>query len=53
MIITYLEVLQWLVNIGLLPEFSENARRASKLETTGIPYPIDSLLEYYKERYVE
>lgn len=51
MIVTYLEVLQWLMNIGLLPEFSEDSiKTINRAESICAPYPIESLLEYYRKR---
>lgn len=50
---TYLEVLQWMINVGLLPEYPLSSYpRMDELEHTSAPYPVDYLIEYYNERLI-
>lgn len=51
MISTYFEVLQWLVNIGLLPEgHPKDYPRTDHFERISAPYPVQELIEYYNEK---
>lgn len=51
MVATYFEVLQWLVNVGLLPECHPSTYpRPDNSERISAPYPVKQLVEYYNER---
>lgn len=51
MLSVYLEVLQWLLNVGLLPECPIYMYpRADEAERISAPYPVDSLVRFYNER---
>lgn len=53
MVSVHLEVLQWLLNIGLLPECPLSSYpRADEYDRISAPYPVDNLIEYYDERQV-
>ncbi|XP_017777706.1 PREDICTED: protein ELYS isoform X2 [Nicrophorus vespilloides] len=48
---TYLDVLGWLINVGLLPEFTNNEQRPDLDEgKLQLPYSVESLKSYYNER---
>jgi hypothetical protein len=47
----YFEVLQWLLNVGLLPECPITAYpRSDDLERINAPYPAEMLTEFYNHR---
>lgn len=51
MVATYFEVLQWLVNVGLLPECHPSKYpRSDNSERISAPYPVKQLIEYYNEK---
>ncbi|KAF5298453.1 hypothetical protein FQR65_LT01232 [Abscondita terminalis] len=51
MVSTHLEVVDWLLNIGLLPECSENNYpRTDDFGRINAPYPLQRLNKYYKDR---
>lgn len=51
MVATYFEVLQWLLNVGLLPECHPSKYpRPDNTERISAPYPVKQLVEYYNEK---
>ncbi|XP_074041102.1 AT hook containing transcription factor 1 homolog isoform X2 [Leptinotarsa decemlineata] len=52
MVSVYFEVLQWLVNIGLLPEYAPSMypRNSDKI---GAPYPVQELTKFYNDKRTE
>ena len=49
----YFEVLQWLLNVGLLPECPLTAYpRSDDLERISAPYPAEMLIDFYNHRLV-
>lgn len=51
MVAMYFEVLQWLVNVGLLPECHPSTYpRPDNLERISAPYPGKQLMDYYIEK---
>lgn len=54
MISIYLEVLQWLLNVGLLPECPLSMYpRPDESEKISAPYPADTLARFYQARRAE
>ncbi|XP_056636381.1 protein ELYS [Diorhabda sublineata] len=54
MVSTYFEVLQWLVNVGLLPECHPSTYpRPDNSERISAPYPVQELKEFYNEKRAE
>lgn len=51
---THLEVIQWLLNVGLLPEHSLKCYpKFDEFNRINTPYPEEALSAYYNERYFE
>lgn len=47
----YFEVLQWLLNVGLLPECPLYMYpRMNDMDRISAPYPVDSLVKFYRDR---
>lgn len=47
----YFDVLQWLVNVGLLPECPPSTYpRPDQAEKISAPYPVEQLTDYYNEK---
>lgn len=46
----YFQVIQWFLNVGLLPEF--HVDHLTENMNNCLPYPIESLTEFYQNRYV-
>lgn len=54
MITVYFEVLQWLLNVGLLPECHlSQYPRMDESERISAPYPAESLERFYQTRRAE
>ncbi|KAJ8980297.1 hypothetical protein NQ317_005217 [Molorchus minor] len=50
MVSTYFEVLEWLMNVGLLPECPPSTYAAQNIDKISAPYPIQELANYYHEK---
>ncbi|KAJ8964806.1 hypothetical protein NQ314_004613 [Rhamnusium bicolor] len=51
MVSMYFEVLQWLVNVGLLPECHPSTYpKSDNSDRISAPYPVQELTEYYNEK---
>ncbi|KAJ8920901.1 hypothetical protein NQ315_015694 [Exocentrus adspersus] len=51
MVSMYFEVLQWLVNVGLLPECHPSTYpRSDSADRISAPYPVQELTEYYNKK---
>ncbi|CAH0556685.1 unnamed protein product [Brassicogethes aeneus] len=51
MVSVYFEVLQWLVNVGLLPECPPSSYpKPDQNERISAPYPVEQLTNYYNEK---
>ncbi|CAH1107347.1 unnamed protein product, partial [Psylliodes chrysocephalus] len=54
MVSMYFEVIQWLVNVGLLPECHPSTYpRPDNLKKISAPYPVQELTEYYEGKRAE
>lgn len=49
MVSTYFEVLQWLLNVNLLPEVS--SVQSDHGSQVSVPYPVEILVDYYNKRF--
>ncbi|KAG5885554.1 hypothetical protein JTB14_007634 [Gonioctena quinquepunctata] len=51
MVSVYFEVLQWLINVGLLPEYPPSMYpQLQNLDKIGAPYPVHELTKFYNEK---
>lgn len=50
MVSTYFEVLQWLINVRLLPETPSEADSAFNNQNGFVPYPVEIISNYYNKR---
>lgn len=48
MVSTYFKVLQWLLNVKLLPEYVDNEEFDSNIDF--VPYPVEVITNYYNTR---
>lgn len=53
MIELYFDVLQWFVNVSLLPECSSATTDSIEDDENQTPYPVEKLEEYYEKRRTE
>lgn len=52
MVSTYFEVLQWLLNVNLLPEVSSvHSAKVDQGSVVSVPYPVEILQDYYNKRF--
>lgn len=60
LVAVYIEVVEWFVNVGLLPEFpceelalvDDGYEAARELGTYRVPYPAAALAKIYQKRYM-
>jgi len=56
----YIEVVEWFVNVGLLPEFpcedlahvNDSCEAAGEFGPNRVPYPASTLAKIYQKRYM-